>query len=232
MDPIGLSTENFDAIGRWRTHDDDGLPIDASGSLPDGTTYEGVAGLRQAVLKHPEAFVRTVTQKLLTYGLGRGLEYYDAPAVRGIVRDARQHDYRFSSLIVGYRQEHPLSDEEIAMIITKKALPRRTFLKGMGVTAALPFLDAMVPALTATAGGHVGGAPRVHVHPDGGAHGEMDAPGRGKTERVVADPGLAAAVSRSADDSDESGAGQGVWPDRRRSRDVELDVPELRRRRR
>jgi mono/diheme cytochrome c family protein len=100
MDPIGLSTETFDAIGRWRTRGDDGLPIDAAGSLPDGTKYEGVAGLRQAVLKHPEAFVRTVTQKLLTYGLGRGLEYYDAPAVRGIVRDARQHDYRFSSLIV------------------------------------------------------------------------------------------------------------------------------------
>jgi hypothetical protein len=100
MDPIGLSTETFDAIGRWRTHGDDGLPIDAAGSLPDGTKYEGVAGLRQAVLKHPDAFVRTVTQKLLTYGLGRGLEYYDAPAVREIVRDARQHDYRFSSLIV------------------------------------------------------------------------------------------------------------------------------------
>ncbi len=100
MDPIGLSAETFDAIGRWRTHGDDGMPIDAAGSLPDGTKYEGVAGLRQAVLKHPEAFVRTVTQKLLTYGLGRGLEYYDAPAVRGIVRNAGQHDYRFSSLIV------------------------------------------------------------------------------------------------------------------------------------
>jgi len=100
MDPIGLSAETFDAIGRWRTRGDDGLPIDAAGSLPDGTKYEGVAGLRQAVLKHPEAFVRTVTQKLLTYGLGRGLEYYDAPAVRGIVRNARTHEYRFSSLIV------------------------------------------------------------------------------------------------------------------------------------
>jgi len=100
MDPIGLSAETFDAIGRWRTHGDDGMPIDAAGMLPDGTKYEGVAGLRQAVLRHPEAFVRTVTQKLLTYGLGRGLEYYDAPAVRGIVRNAGQHEYRFSSLIV------------------------------------------------------------------------------------------------------------------------------------
>jgi hypothetical protein len=100
MDPIGLSTETFDAIGRWRTRGDDGLPIDAAGSLPDGTKYDGVTGLKQAVLKHPEAFVSTVTQKLLTYGLGRGLEYYDAPAVRGIVREARTDDYRFSSLIV------------------------------------------------------------------------------------------------------------------------------------
>ncbi|HYR84601.1 MAG TPA: DUF1592 domain-containing protein [Terriglobia bacterium] len=101
MDPIGLSTENFDAIGRWRArYDEGGASIDASGALPDGTTFDGVAGLRQALLKHPDAFVSTVTQKLLTYGLGRGLEYYDAPVVRGIVRSARNHNYRFSSLIV------------------------------------------------------------------------------------------------------------------------------------
>jgi len=107
MDPIGLSTETFDAIGRARSQGDDGLPIDAAGSLPDGTKYEGVAGLRQAVLKHPEAFARTVTQELLTYGLGRGLEYYDAPAVRGIVREARNHEYRFSSLIVDIVKSTP-----------------------------------------------------------------------------------------------------------------------------
>ncbi|PYS53076.1 MAG: hypothetical protein DMG13_13965 [Acidobacteria bacterium] len=101
MDPIGLSTENFDAIGRWRTRYDEGGPsIDAPGALPDGTTFDGVAGLRQALLKHPDSFVSTLTQKLLTYGLGRGLEYYDAPVVRSIVRSARYHDYRFSSLIV------------------------------------------------------------------------------------------------------------------------------------
>jgi len=101
MDPIGLSTENFDAIGRWRTRYDEGGPsIDAPGALPDGTTFDGVAGLRQALLKHPDSFVSTLTQKLLTYGLGRGLEYYDAPVVRSIVRNARNHDYRFSSLVV------------------------------------------------------------------------------------------------------------------------------------
>ena len=101
MDPIGLATENFDAIGRWRTrYDEGGTRIDASGALPDGTKFDGVAGLRQALLKHPDAFVSTMTQKLLTYGLGRALEYYDAPVVRSIVRSARSNDYRFSSLIV------------------------------------------------------------------------------------------------------------------------------------
>jgi len=101
MDPIGLSTENFDAIGRWRTRYEEGGPvIDAAGALPDGTAFDGVAGLRRALLKHPDAFVSTLTQKLLTYGLGRGLEYYDAPVVRSIVRNARNHDYRFSSLVV------------------------------------------------------------------------------------------------------------------------------------
>ena len=107
MDPIGLSTETFDAIGRWRDRYEGGTPIDASGALPDGTKFEGVAGLRQALLKQPESFVSTVTQKLLTYGLGRGLEYYDAPAVRSIVGNARGHDYRFSSLIVNIVNSTP-----------------------------------------------------------------------------------------------------------------------------
>lgn len=76
------------------------LPFSQPGTLPDGTKFEGVAGLRQALLKHPDSFVSTLTQKLLTYGLGRGLEYFDAPVVRSIVRSARNHDYHFSSLIV------------------------------------------------------------------------------------------------------------------------------------
>ena len=101
MDPIGLAVENFDAVGQWRTSEAAGTSIDASGGLPDGSTFDGVAGLRQALLDRPELFVGTVTEKLLTYALGRGLGQSDAPAVRTILRDARSNDYRFSSLVVG-----------------------------------------------------------------------------------------------------------------------------------
>jgi hypothetical protein len=100
MDPIGLSLENFDAIGAWRT-EDEGNPIDSSGLLVDGTPMNGVADLRQALLRYSDQFARNVTERLMTYGLGRGVEYYDMPAVRSIVRDARRDNYRFSSLIVG-----------------------------------------------------------------------------------------------------------------------------------
>ena len=81
MDPVGFSMENYDAVGRWRTHET-GKPIDASGGLPDGSKFDGVAGLQKALLARPEVFVNTMTEKLLTYALGRGVEYYDAPAVR------------------------------------------------------------------------------------------------------------------------------------------------------
>jgi mono/diheme cytochrome c family protein len=107
MDPIGLSTESFDAIGRWRAKGESGAPIDVSGALPDGTPFEGVAGLKRALLNRPELFVSTLTEKLMMYGLGRGLDYYDAPAVRAVVRDARQTDYRFSSIIAGIVKSPP-----------------------------------------------------------------------------------------------------------------------------
>ncbi|PWU06448.1 MAG: hypothetical protein C5B51_12215 [Terriglobia bacterium] len=106
MDPVGLSMENYDAVGRWRNSDQDS-PIDAAGNLPDGVQFVGVSGLRQALLSRPELFVTTLTEKLLTYGLGRGLEYYDAAAVRKIVRDARNDDYHFSSLIAGIVNSTP-----------------------------------------------------------------------------------------------------------------------------
>ena len=112
MDPIGLSMENFDAIGGWRTRDgstvsNPGTPIDASGVLLDGTKVDGPVSLRQAILKHPEQFARTLTEKLLTYALGRGLEYYDTSVVRGIVREAARNDYRFSDLIAGIVKSAP-----------------------------------------------------------------------------------------------------------------------------
>jgi hypothetical protein len=100
MDPLGFALENFDPLGQWRTRDE-GLPVDATGTLPDGTAFEGVAGLRAALLKRPDVFVTTLAEKLLTYALGRGLESYDAPAIRQIVRSAGQDDYRFSRLILG-----------------------------------------------------------------------------------------------------------------------------------
>ena len=106
MDPVGFSLENYDAVGRWRTAEE-GKPIDASGGLPDGSKFEGVAGLQKALLGRPELFVTTVTEKLLTYSLGRGVEYYDAPAVRKIVREARPQDYRLSTLILGVVNSAP-----------------------------------------------------------------------------------------------------------------------------
>jgi hypothetical protein len=100
MDPVGFSLENFDAVGRWRTVEE-GRPIDATGGLPDGSQFAGVTGLEGALLKRPEVFASTLAEKLLTFALGRGVEAFDAPAIRKIVRDSRAHDYRFSSLIVG-----------------------------------------------------------------------------------------------------------------------------------
>jgi Protein of unknown function (DUF1592)/Protein of unknown function (DUF1588)/Protein of unknown function (DUF1585)/Protein of unknown function (DUF1587)/Protein of unknown function (DUF1595) len=106
MDPIGFSLENYDAVGRWRASEG-GVPVDAAGGLPDGSTFTGAAGLRLALLRNPELFVTTTTEKLLTYALGRGVEDYDAPAVRGIVRTARGNDYRFSSLVLGIVNSTP-----------------------------------------------------------------------------------------------------------------------------
>jgi mono/diheme cytochrome c family protein len=107
MDPAGLSMENFDAIGRWRVRTESGSSVDASGGLPDGSTFTGMSGLRSALLRKPEMFVGTLTGKLMTYALGRGLEYYDAPSVREIVRDAHGQDYRFSSLVLGIVASDP-----------------------------------------------------------------------------------------------------------------------------
>jgi hypothetical protein len=106
MDPVGLSMEKFDAIGR-RRNDEGGIPIDASGGLPDGSTFEDVAGLEKALLSRPEIFVGTLAEKLLTYGLGRGVEYYDAPTIRAIVRAARAHDFRVSALVLGIVNSAP-----------------------------------------------------------------------------------------------------------------------------
>jgi hypothetical protein len=100
MDPLGFAFENFDAIGRWRTTSA-GSAVDASGALPDGTKFDGVPGLLQLLLQHRDQFVGTFTERLLTYAIGRGLEHYDAPAVRGIVRGAAPGNFRFASIVTG-----------------------------------------------------------------------------------------------------------------------------------
>ena len=106
MDPLGFSLENFDGIGAWRVTEE-GTPIDASSTLPDGSAFEGAGGLRGVLLKAEERFVETVTEKLLTYALGRGVEYYDAPAIRQIARDAAASDYRWTSMILGVAESTP-----------------------------------------------------------------------------------------------------------------------------
>jgi hypothetical protein len=100
MDPIGLAMENFDGIGKWRT-EEEGIPIDASGVLVDGTKMNSVADLRLALLRYSPQFARNLTERLLTYAMGRGAEYYDMPTIRAVVRDAAGKDYRFSSLVLG-----------------------------------------------------------------------------------------------------------------------------------
>ena len=100
MDPIGLSLENFDGIGRWRTVDN-GAAIDASAQLADGSKIEGPAALRQALLRRPDMFARNVTEMLMTYALGHRVEYYDMPYVRAILKESSKSDYRFSSLVLG-----------------------------------------------------------------------------------------------------------------------------------
>jgi mono/diheme cytochrome c family protein len=109
IDPAGLALENFDAVGAWRTRDGGtrGTPVDASGQLLDGTTVNGVVELRQALMREPQTFVGTMTEKLLTYAVGRGLTGHDMPAVRTIVRDGERDNYRFSSIILGIVRSVP-----------------------------------------------------------------------------------------------------------------------------
>ena len=108
MDPLGFALENFDAIGEWRSKDRyAGTVIDASGKLVDGTPVNSPADLRKALMRRPEQFVQTMTEKLMTYALGRSVEYYDMPVVRAIVRDAARDNYRFSSIVMGIVRSAP-----------------------------------------------------------------------------------------------------------------------------
>ena len=106
MDPLGFSMENFDATGKWRTMDG-GNPIDTSGLAPDGFPLNGPADLRKYLDSHADQFVNTVASKLLTYALGRGVEYYDAPALRKVMKDSEANKYRWSTLILGIVKSTP-----------------------------------------------------------------------------------------------------------------------------
>ena len=161
MDPLGFALENFDGVGEWRVKEQGGK-VDPVGQLADGTKVDGPVALRQALNKHPEMFVRTVTEKLMTYGMGRGLDYTDMPLVRSIARETAAGNYKWSVLVMGIVKSAPfqmkkatqvqaVSESETdggEMFVTKKHLPRRTFLKGVGVSLALPLLDSMIPART------------------------------------------------------------------------------------
>jgi hypothetical protein len=108
MDPLGFALENFNAIGQWRSLGVAGETIDASGALPDGTAFDGVEGLRSALMAS-DRFLETLTEKLMTYALGRGVEYYDRPAVRKIVSDAAEDDHRLSAFIIGVVESVPFT---------------------------------------------------------------------------------------------------------------------------
>ena len=113
MDPIGFAMENFDGIGRWRGKEDQ-QAIDATGTLFTGAKIDGITGLRREIAARPEVFVGVLTERMLTYGLGRGLEYYDMPAVRKIIRDARATNYRFSSIVLGVTRSVPFQMKEVS----------------------------------------------------------------------------------------------------------------------
>jgi mono/diheme cytochrome c family protein len=123
MDPLGFALENFDGIGQWRNTSEAHTAIDASGVLPDGTKFNGPAELRKILLSNPEAFAATMTERLLTYALGRGAEYYDKPAIRKITREAASNDYRWSSLILGVVKSTPF---QMRMVKPQESGPIKT----------------------------------------------------------------------------------------------------------
>lgn len=107
MDPLGFALENFDGVGRWRARGEADTPIDVAAVLPDGTKFDGLSELRTLLVSRRAEFAATVATKLLTYALGRGVEHYDLPAVRAIVRGAAATDYRWSSIVLGIAESVP-----------------------------------------------------------------------------------------------------------------------------
>ncbi|MEO8050611.1 MAG: DUF1592 domain-containing protein [Acidobacteriota bacterium] len=124
MDPIGFAMENFDGVGRWRDQDS-GNPIDTSGVFPGGEKFDGMAGLKAALLSHPEEFVATITEKLMMYGIGRNVQYYDRPAIRAIIKQAAPSHYTFASLVLGVVESAPFQMRETPTASVAKAGSRQ-----------------------------------------------------------------------------------------------------------
>jgi len=131
MDPIGFGLENFDAIGQWRTEDGK-FPIEATGTLTNGKTFRGSAELVDVLAQQPEAFAGAISEKMLTYALGRGLEPYDRPAVKTITDSLARNDYRFSSLVLSIVQSLPFQARTSQWKATQaiEAAPRVSNEKG------------------------------------------------------------------------------------------------------
>ena len=252
IDPPGFALENFNSVGQWRTKGDGGAAIDSGGVLADGTKVDGPVALRNAILARPDAFATVLTERLMTYALGRGVEPSDMPVVRAIVRKAALDNYRLASIVQGIIDSAPFQMRTklepagtsttvaratatrlhgAAMIITKKHLSRRTFLQGtFGAAVALPFLDAMVPALTAQSQTAAAAPFRFGViYMPCGVYPETWHPTHGRRElRVQAGDAAGRAVPRSArDDQQAEGAVGRVGP-----RGGQLGVPQRRRPRR
>jgi hypothetical protein len=130
MDPLGLALENFDGTGRFRERDRMAeTVIDASGDLPDGEKVNGPDDLRRALAARPDQFVQTLTQKLMIYGIGRGIEYHDMPTVRGIVRESAKDDYRFVTLITNIVKSDPFRMKELPAVAAPPAQKQAAVIK-------------------------------------------------------------------------------------------------------
>jgi hypothetical protein len=123
IDPLGFALENFDVDGTWRTQDRlAAKPIDSLGTLPDGTQLQGPNGLRDALLRQPNRFAQMLTEKLMTYALGRPVEYYDMPAVRQILRNGAKNDYKFSTLVMGIVESDAFQSQKVQAAGTWSAM--------------------------------------------------------------------------------------------------------------
>jgi Protein of unknown function (DUF1588)/Protein of unknown function (DUF1585) len=123
FEPIGLGMENFDAVGAWRTMDGDS-PIDPTGVLVDGTKIEGIASLRDSLVSRSDQFARVVTEKMLTYALGRGIEYQDMPTVRAIVHDSAAGKYKFTAIVLGIVKSPPFQTNMKTPDVSQQGAPK------------------------------------------------------------------------------------------------------------